>query len=426
MKTKALIITYYWPPSGGPGVQRWLKLSNYLLENNIKPVIYTPSNPKYPFLDNSLLNEINPEIEVIKKPIFEPFSFFNNKKVDRIRKGGIPKSKDQSLFEKFLIYLRGNLLIPDSRIFWVKPSVNFLSKYILEKDVDIIITTGPPHSLHLIGLNLKSKLNITWFADFRDPWTGINYHNKLKLNLYSKNKHLKLEKRVLNSCDRIIVTSNKLLNEYSKITRKPVSLITNGFDFIKKETTLDNKFSITHIGSLLPERNPKILWKALRKIELKSNNLKDDLVINFIGEVSSNIKEDIKNNCLEKNVVYHNYIEYKDTIPNLLKSQILLLIEADNDESSFVIPAKIFEYINSSRPIIAIGPKDSEIRRIINKTKSGKYFLHDEYDKLLKYIEESYQLYKIKKLKIKPINTDQYHRKNLAKKLSDLILKETD
>ena len=119
----------------------------------------------------------------------------------------------------------------------------------------------------------------------------------------------------------------------------------------------------------------------------------------------------------------HNYIEYKDTIPNLLKSQILLLIEADNDESSFVIPAKIFEYINSSRPIIAIGPKDSEIRQIINKTKSGKYFLHDEYEKLLKYIEESYQL---KKLKIKPINTDQYHRKNLAKKLSDLILKETD
>ena len=119
MKTKALIITYYWPPSGGPGVQRWLKLSNYLLENNIKPVIYTPSNPKYPFLDNSLLNEINPEIEVIKEPIFEPFSFFNNKKVDRIRKGGIPKIKDQSLFERFLIYIRGNLLIPDSRIFWV-------------------------------------------------------------------------------------------------------------------------------------------------------------------------------------------------------------------------------------------------------------------------------------------------------------------
>ena len=426
MKTKALIITYYWPPSGGPGVQRWLKLSNYLLENNIKPVIYTPSNPKYPFLDNSLLNDINPEIEVIKKPIFEPFSFLNNKRVDRIRKGGIPKNKDQSLFDKFLIYLRGNLLIPDSRIFWVKPSVNFLSKYVLKKDVDIIITTGPPHSLHLIGLYLKSKLNITWFADFRDPWTGINYHNKLKLNLYSKNKHLKLEKKVLNSCDRIIVTSNKLLNEYSKITRTPVSLITNGFDFIKKETTLDNKLSITHIGSLLTERNPKILWKALRKIALKGKNLKNDLVINFIGEVSSNIKEDIKNNCLEKNAVYHNYIEYNDTIPNLLKSQILLLIEADNDESSFVIPAKIFEYINSSRPIIAIGPKDSEIKQIINKTKSGKYFLYDEYEKLLKYIEDSYQLYKIKKLKIKPINIDQYHRKNLAKKLSDLILRETD
>jgi hypothetical protein len=426
LKIKALIITYYWPPAGGPGVQRWLKLSNYLLENNIKPIVYTPSNAKYPSTDKSLLNEVYKGIEVIRSPIFEPFSFFNNKKINSIRRGGIPKREDQSLFDRFMIYIRGNMLIPDSRIFWIKPSVKFLSKHILEKGIDIIITTGPPHSLHLIGLDLKSKLDITWFADFRDPWTRINYHNKLKLTSYAANRHLKLESDVLNSSDRVIVTSNRLLNEYRKKTNTPVSLITNGFDYIKKEMPLDNKFSITHIGSLLPERNPQILWKALREIALKRNNFKDDLVINFIGKVNINIKDDIKYNHLENNVVYHNYIEYKDTIPNLLKSQILLLIEADNDESSFVIPAKIFEYINSSRPIIAIGPKDSEVKHIINKTKSGKYFLYDEYEEVLKYIEDSYELYKIKKLKIKSINIDQYHRKNLAKKLSNLIFKETN
>ena len=175
MKTKALIITYYWPPSGGPGVQRWLKLSNYLLENNIKPVIYTPSNPKYPSIDESLLEEVNPEIEVIKQPIFEPFGNWFAK----IRKKGIPKNNDQSIFERLSIYLRGNFFIPDSRIFWVSPSVNFLSKYILKNNVDTIITTGPPHSLHLIGLKLKNMLNITWYTDFRDPWTKINYHKKL-------------------------------------------------------------------------------------------------------------------------------------------------------------------------------------------------------------------------------------------------------
>ena len=425
MKTKALIIAYYWPPSGGPGVQRWLKLSNYLLENNIKPIIYTPENPRYPFLDYSFLDDINSEIEVIKAPIFEPFSFFN-KIVNKIRRGGVPNYKDQSLIEKFLIYIRGNFLIPDSRIFWVKPSTKFLSKYLLENKIDTVITSGPPHSLHLIGLNLKLKLNITWFADFRDPWTKINYHKKLKLNAYAKRKHLKLEKNVINSCDRIIVTSKKLLNYYNKITNKPISLIYNGFDYNKKELSLDRKFSITHIGSLLPERNPEILWRVLGDISSQNNNMKKDLQINFIGNVDDNIRELICLNNLENNTIQHNYIDYKDTIPYLIKSQILLLVEADDSESSYVIPAKIFEYVNSGRPIIAIGPEGSEIKQIINNTKSGKYFLYDQYDDLFKYIENCYNLYKIGKLDIQPLNIDQYHRKSLAKKIADIILKKAD
>ena len=420
MSKKVLIITYYWPPAGGPGVQRWLKLSNYLLENNVKPIIYTPSNPKYPSIDESLLKDVNSEIEVIKQPIFEPFGNLFSK----IRKKGIPKKKDQSVFDKFLIYLRGNLFIPDSRIFWVNSSVNFLSKYILENNIESIITTGPPHSLHLIGLKLKSILNISWYADFRDPWTKINYHKKLKLSLRSKKKHLELETKVLNSCDRIIVTSNKLLNEYNKITKTSISLITNGFDYHKLQLELDEEFSITHIGRLLPERNPKILWNALKELCIINKNFKNNLKINFIGNVSQNIKNEIKTNNLEDSVVYHNYIKYNDTIPYLIKSQILLLIESDDNESSYAIPAKIFEYINSGRPIIAIGPKDSEIKQIIDETKSGKYFLYSEYDELLSYLSNSYYQYESKNLHSNSINIDKYHRKNLAKKLSRIILDE--
>ena len=418
MSKKVLIITYYWPPAGGPGVQRWLKLSNYLLENNVKPIIYTPSNPKYPSIDESLLNDVNSEIEVIKQPIFEPFGNLFSK----IRKKGIPKKNDQSIFDKFLIYLRGNLFIPDSRIFWVNSSVNFLSKYILENNIESIITTGPPHSLHLIGLKLKSILNISWYADFRDPWTKINYHKELKLSLRSKKKHLELESKVLNSCDRIIVTSNKLLKEYNKIAKTPISLITNGFDYQKLQLELDEEFSITHIGRLLPERNPKILWNALKELCIINKNFKNNLKINFIGNVSENLRNEMKTNDLENSVVYHNYIKYNDTIPYLIKSQILLLIESDDNESSYAIPAKIFEYINSGRPIIAIGPKDSEIKQIIDETKSGKYFLYSEYDELLSYLSNSYYKYESKNLHSTSINIDKYHRKNLAKKLSQIIL----
>ena len=420
MNKKVLIITYYWPPAGGPGVQRWLKLSNYLLENNVKPIIYTPSNPKYPSIDESLLKDINSEIEVIKQPIFEPFGNLFSK----IRKKGIPKKNDQSIFDKFLIYLRGNLFIPDSRIFWVNSSVNFLSKYILENNIESIITTGPPHSLHLIGLKLKSILNISWYADFRDPWTKINYHKELKLSLRSKKKHLELESKVLNSCDRIIVTSNKLLKEYNKIAKTPISLITNGFDYQNLQLELDEEFSITHIGRLLPERNPKILWNALKELCIINKNFKNNLKINFIGNVSENLRNEMKTNDLENSVVYHNYIKYNDTIPYLIKSQILLLIESDDKESSYAIPAKIFEYINSGRPIIAIGPKDSEIKQIIDETKSGKYFLYSEYDELLSYLSNSYYQYESKNLHSNSINIDKYHRKNLAKKLSRIILDE--
>jgi len=418
LSKKVLIITYYWPPAGGPGVQRWLKLSNYLLENNVKPIIYAPSNPKYPSIDESLLEDVNSEIEVIKQPIFEPFANLFSK----IRKKGIPKKNDQSIFDKFLIYLRGNLFIPDSRIFWVNSSVDFLSKYILENNIESIITTGPPHSLHLIGLKLKSILNISWYADFRDPWTKINYHKELKLSLRSKKKHLELESKVLNSCDRIIVTSNKLLKEYNKIAKTPISLITNGFDYQKLQLELDEEFSITHIGRLLPERNPKILWNALKELCIINKNFKNNLKINFIGNVSENLINEMKTKDLENSVVYHNYIKYNDTIPYLIKSQILLLIESDDNESSYAIPAKIFEYINSGRPIIAIGPKDSEIKQIIDETKSGKYFLYSEYDELLSYLSNSYYKYESKNLHSTSINIDKYHRKNLAKKLSQIIL----
>ena len=164
----------------------------------------------------------------------------------------------------------------------------------------------------------------------------------------------------------------------------------------------------------------------LGDISSQNNNIKEDLQINFIGNVDDNIKELICLNNLENNIIQHNYIDYKDTIPYLIKSQILLLVEADDNESSYVIPAKIFEYINSGRPIVAIGPERSEIKEIINNTKSGKYFLYDQYDDLFKYIENCYNLYKIGELDIQPLNIDQYHRKNQAKKIADIILKKTD
>ena len=176
MKNKVLIITYYWPPAGGPGVQRWLKFAQYFKQNGIQPVLYTPENPNYPIHDFSLNNKIDPDLEIIRRPIFEFSSLFKkNKYINNIRRGNVPAPKNQSILNKILFFIRGNLVIPDMKIFWRKTSVHFLKNFLIKNNIKTIITTGPPHSLHLIGYDLKSMLDVKWIADFRDPWVNLNY-----------------------------------------------------------------------------------------------------------------------------------------------------------------------------------------------------------------------------------------------------------
>ena len=241
---KILIISYYWPPAGGPGVQRWLKFVKYLPDFNIEPHVYIPENPTYPLLDEKLLSEVSNKAVIIKQSIFEPYglaSVFSKNKTKKISSGIIPNQKKQSFVEKAMLWIRGNVFIPDARVFWVKPSVKFLKRYLQENQIDTIITTGPPHSLHLIGLQLKKELNITWLADFRDPWTTIGYHKQLKLSSWAAKKHKDLEKEVMNTCDQLLVTSPTTKTEFQAITSKPIEVITNGYDVekvIKKSNRL--------------------------------------------------------------------------------------------------------------------------------------------------------------------------------------------
>src|SRR5690554_246049 len=228
MTKKVLIISYYWIPAGGPGVQRWLKFVKYLPDFGVEPIVYIPENPTYPIIDQDLKIELD-QLTLLKKPIKEPYkiaSFLSKNKTQKISSGVIPTPRKQSFLDKLLLYIRGNFFIPDARVSWVKPSVSYLEKYICENKIETIITTGPPHSLHLIGLGLKEKLNLRWIADFRDPWTNIVYHKELKLSQKSEKKHKELEQKVLTLADQIIVTSPSTKTEFSAITSKPIEVIT--------------------------------------------------------------------------------------------------------------------------------------------------------------------------------------------------------
>lgn len=424
---KLLIITYYWPPAGGPGVQRWLKFVKYLPDFGVQPIVYIPENPTYPIVDHELIREVSDKAIILKNPIFEPYqlaSFLSKNKTKKMNSGIIPNQKKQSFLDKIFLWIRGNLFIPDARVFWVKPSVKFLEKYIHENEIDTIVTSGPPHSLHLIGLELKQKLNVKWFADFRDPWTTIGYQKSLRLSSYAAQKHKSLEHQILNSADMIIVTSNSTKIEFQAITTKPITVITNGYDTENVEKqTLDSKFSLAHIGSFLSERNPKILWESLVEMLNEIPDFQKHLEIKLIGAVSQEVLETIAQFGLNMYLNNLGYVSHKEAIEHQRRSQVLLLIEINSEDTKSIIPGKLFEYMVSERPIIAIGPTNSDFAEIITNTNTGVFFDYSEKIKLKRVLLDYYNQFLEAKLKSNPVGLQQYSRKSLTEKLVELIIK---
>jgi len=275
--------------------------------------------------------------------------------------------------------------------------------------------------MHLLGKRLKSLTKVKWLADFRDPWTNIWYNKKFFFTKSTLNKHKKLEKNVLNEADHIIVTSNRLNIEYSKLTNKPISTITNGFDhFNYDDFNLDTKFSISHIGTMLSDRNPYLLWKVLSRLINEVNDLKHYLQLNLVGNVSVEVKQLIKKHSLDPYVQYIGHISYDQTSKYLKNSQILLLIQTNKVESNYIIPAKLFEYLNSSRPIISISNND-DVESIINDTNVGFNFKYDQEIELYNCILNYFEKFKADGIRIFPNNTNKYNRIELTRSISNII-----
>ena len=421
---RVLIITYYWPPAGGPGVQRWLQFVKYFKDFNIEPIVYVPENPSYPLLDADLEVEVPSEVTVIKLPIQEPYRFakvLSGKKTKQIS-SGIISNKKQSYVEKLLLFIRGNYFIPDARVGWVRPSVTFLKKYISENPVDAIITSGPPHSLHLIGLNLKKELYLKWIADFRDPWTTIHYHKSLRLMSKAKKRHKALEKEILSEANLIVVTSPTTKKEFERITNKPIEVITNGYgEFAEIPRVLDASFSISHIGSLLSERNPKVLWEVLSEIASENIDFKNDLELKLAGIVSKEIVDSIFNAGLKNNCKLLGYISHSEALQLQQNSGVLLLVEIDSEDTKSIIPGKLFEYLAVKRPILALGPKGSDIENIINETKSGRFYNYNQADVLKSHLLELYSDFKRGSLAVSSEGIEKYSRRELTKRMSQVI-----
>ncbi len=410
-------------------MQRWLKFAKYLPENGWMPIIYTPSNPEYPEQDNSLMKNMpKGRIVVIRNPIWEPYKFYKlftgKRRSEKIQAGFLNESPVRSRFEKFSRWLRGNLFIPDARMFWIKPSISFLIKLLKKNKVDLIVSTGPPHSMHLIALGLKKRINIKWIADFRDPWTGIYYFKDLGLSKYARKRHEKLEKTCLDKADRIITVGNTMKSDFKKMTRTPVEVITNGFD----QADYDNispqkadKFSIMYTGSFLPDQNPPELWEALRDLLREDQLLRQKLELTFVGKTDLSVIGSIEKAGLKPYLQLNKYVPHTE-IPRMHQKAALLLLCINRIENaSYIITGKVFDYLASGKPILAICPENSDVAEIIRKTASGWIIPFNQKELLMKVLKDTFKKYIENQLAVKPQKIHIYSRKELSHKLSLLF-----
>lgn len=428
MKNKVLIITYYWPPKGGAGVQRWLKMVKYFRENNWEPIIFTPLGGDTPVIDNTLSKDVPESITELNYPIWEPFDLYNkilgNKDGKKNYSGLIVEGKKGGFTAKLSMWIRGNFFIPDARKFWIQPASKFILNYLNENPVDAVISTGPPHAMHLVALKIKEQLNISWIADFRDPWTKIDFYNELRLSKWADNKHHRLEKLVLNKADKVVCVSPSWAKDFEVIGGREIDVITNGYDpedYRENIEVLDNKFSITHVGSMNKDRNPVILWEAIKELSSQSEEFKNSIEIQLIGQVDFSILQSIENYGLNGFLNKIDHIPHKKAIEKLETSQILLLPINDTPNINGVVPGKLFEYFGAKRPILCIGKKDADAGVIISKAKAGAVFNFNEKEQLVQQLKDWFDLYKQNILNIQAENINIYSRKELAKKYSQLL-----
>jgi len=426
---KVIIITYYWPPSGGSGVQRWLKFAKYLPQNGWQPIIYTPENPSYDLKDESLLADIPNEAIVLKQKIWEPYSLYQklSGRKKAVKNYGFTNSNKKTPLQKTASWIRGNLFIPDPRVTWVKPSIKFLQQYIQENKVEHIITTGPPHSMHLIGLGLKKVLpNLKWIADMRDPWANFDVLHQFNLSNKSLKKQKQLEKNVLDVANIVLFVSEGQVSDFQELDQNKIEIITNGFDeedFTITENEPTEKFTISHVGLLNELRNPIALFVAINNLAKKNQSFSNMLHLRFVGNVSQQIKKAALNyKLLKDKIEFIDYLSHVDVINEYQNAALLLLMPNQTENGKGQIPGKVFEYMAAKKPILTLGFKQSSIALIVTESKIGLVAEYDNVNDISIALEQLFQQYQNKvAFEADKKIVEQYTRAKLTKRLSDLL-----
>lgn len=426
-----MIIAYYWPPSGGSGVQRWLKFVKYLPGFGWHPYVFTPENPSFAAKDPSLLKDVPPEAEILHFPIWEPYeaffklsSLFDSKKT--AQSTTLVAGDKKTFFQKVSTWLRGNLLIPDPRVFWVRPSVRFLNDFLRENEITTIITTGPPHSIHLIGYRLKKKNpSVKWLADFRDPWSEWGLLDSLMVGKFARSIHRRMEAKVLRAADEVITITPFYVRQFEALSNRKITLLTNGFDqddFENLTFEPTEKFVIRHVGIVNEKCDPRPFMRALLSLAAEDADFRVKLMVDFVGEVHPQFKAFVQNHPqLSGFTTFTDPLPHSELMLLYGRSSVLLLILTGYKDAEGYMPGKLFEYLATSVPVIGTGPENGDASNLLREMGLEGLIDGNDTERIKKNVMEIFDNWRTGTGVVPKKNAAKYSRREITRQLTELL-----
>ena len=423
---RVLVIAYYWPPSGGSGVQRWVKFVKYLPSEGWEPVVFAPENPDYPSLDPTFEAEVAPGLEVLRGPIREPYAAYRKLLGGKKASTQVTEisSGKKSWKQKLSLWIRGNLFVPDPRVGWVNPSVKRLKKYLQEHPVDVIVTTGPPHSVHLIGQKLHTALGTPWIPDFRDPWSRMYYLKHLPMTAATWRKLRAQEQAVLDQCSTVLSCTPLVQEDFQAQTQTPVAMITNGYDeedFSGEAPVGDGFFNLSHTGLFAADGNPFTLWKVLGQMAADDPAFRKALRLRLSGKVDTEILEAIAAEGLQDNVVSLGYCDHATAVREQRSASVLLLPLRNDPQYRPILPGKLFEYLAARRPVLGIGQIDGAMARVLTAAQAGKTLDWADAAGIRSFLQDAWQQHREGGVPATTGDIGRYSRRATAHALAQLL-----
>lgn len=424
---KVLIITYYWPPAGGPGVQRVLKFAKYLPQFGWEPVILTVENGNFPAIDEGLVEEIPENLKVYRTKTLEPFAIYNKfqgkDKSSAVDTFTITKT-GKSFKDKLGNAIRSYFFIPDARKGWRPFAVKKGLEIIKQEKIDLIFSSSPPHSLQLIAKKLSKETKLPWVADFRDPWSTAFWLDESQKKGWVNKQNIKKESAVFKDLNHFTTVSHGVLDSFKNLyphIKENSTLLYNGYDTSDFEAIAkvkNEKFTIRYVGTLAMSQNPELLFESLAQIKRNSAEVASKLKVEFWGKFDQAIKDSVDKYDVADIVEFYGYVSHAKAVELMQNGDMLILVIP---EGKGILTGKLFEYIATGNQVLGFGPKDCEAQILVEKNGFG-FFAHSA-NQLVNSILEDVVQWESGKLSTKQSGKEQFSRKKLTEKLSTVFNK---